>query len=162
MMHAPNRLVISHRTLGALRWEVANLQRFLDRFEPLLSGQRRKAALGETGEFIVVQNFPLPDGFQPDYIQLLVLVPDYPARPPCGLYCLNAGNERIITQIQRVFHVYRDKAFYTAPSVPGYTWICHHYAGNQWRHVPHAPNRGDNVAKYLADFHFKLEEGLSP
>lgn len=153
------RPVISQRTLVALNWEVANVQAFLDRFEPPATGERRIAALGDTGEYIVIKGFPLPDRFRPDYIDLLLVVEHYPAVPPIGVYCLNRSNGRVIEQIEAVFNAFRDRAFHDAPSIPRYTWICHHYANNQWRHVPHAPKRGDNIAKFLSDFFFKLAEG---
>jgi hypothetical protein len=152
------RPVISQRTLVALNWEVTNVQAFLDRFEPPATGERRIAVLGDTGEYVVIKRFPLPDRFRPDCIDLLLLVPDYPAVPPIGLYCLNRSNGRVIEQIETVFNAFRDRAFHDAPSIAGYTWICHHYANNRWRHVPHAPNRGDNIAKFLSDFFFKLAE----
>ncbi len=151
------RPVVSGRTLGLLREEVALVQALLDRFERPRDGSRRTALLGDTGEFIVVKHFPLPDRFRPDHVDLLVLVPDFPARPPIGVYCLNRNNESVIAQISSVFNAFRDSAYHDAPPVPGYTWICHHYANNQWRRNPHAPNRGDNVGKFLADFFFKLE-----
>ena len=153
-----SRPVVSQRTLQALSWEVDNIRRFLDRFEAPPEGARRVVQLGDTGEFIVVRHFPLPEGFRPDHVDLLVLVPDFPATPPIGLYCLNRNNESVIAQIETVFNAFRDRALHSAPSVPGYTWICHHYAENRWRYVSRAPSRGDNVAKFLSDFFFKLAE----
>jgi len=44
------------------------------------------------------------------------------------------------------------------PTLPGYTWICHAYVGNQWHRNSTAPNEGDNLGKFLAAFFFKLED----
>jgi hypothetical protein len=104
---------------------------------------------------VVVANFPLPDGFAPDYIDLLLMVPDYPARPPIGIYLLERDNRALIEQLRRIFNVMQSAA-YSAPSVEGYVWICVHYQGNAWRHEPRHVAAGDNLRKFLIHFYNRL------
>lgn len=142
----------SEANLNMLRREVAAIQRWFDGFYPGASQRPRVATLGRTGEYIVVQALPLPDGYSPDEVDALLLVDNFPSLPPIGLYLLNAGNESIVRQLRRQFNAFQDQAFHAAPSVPSYTWICYHYANNRWRYNTSDPAKGDNLAKFLASF----------
>lgn len=143
---------LSQLKLALLKWEVRSIQAFLSDFDPPTSGGRRIAQLSPTGEIILVSNFPLPDGYEPDRINLLVGVPDYPGRPPIGLYIMNQGNDALIAQLRQRFSAFRDGAYHQADPVPGYTWLCYSYALNKWRYCTPYPSRGDNVRKFLATF----------
>ncbi|SDI84549.1 hypothetical protein [Propionivibrio dicarboxylicus] len=144
--------MVSHRKFGLLQQEATFVQRFLDDFEEPTNGQQRVAKVGENGELIYVRNFPLPDGFEPDYIDLLVLLDDFPARPPIGVYVLHRQNGALIEQISNRFNAFRERAFHNATPIPNFTWICYHYENNSWRYHPEDPARGDNTAKFLAGF----------
>lgn len=146
----------SARRLALLQWEVRSIQAFLDEFEGLPS-RMRCARLAAAGEAIIIRNFPLPDRYQPDYIDLLIALPDYPARPPIGFYVLNQANGALIIQLKDRFNAFRDRAFHEAEALPGYTWICYAYADNLWRYRPDSPSQGDNVRKFLASFLANLE-----
>lgn len=148
----------SQRTLALLKWEVANIQSFLDGFEAPANGERRRALLGSTGEYIAIQNSPLPDGYKPDFIDILLMMPDYPAVPPIGLYVLNKSNAALIAQLQRKFNAFRDNAYHDAEAISGYTWICYHYASNGWKFRGDNPGRGDNIRKFIACFYAELNK----
>jgi hypothetical protein len=150
-------LGLSFRKNAILEWEVRNVQAFLDEFGRTSGGSPRVARLGRTGEILIVNNFPLPDRYRPDEIDLFVGVSDYPAQPPIGIYVLNRRNEALVAQIQKRTNAFRDKAFHEADAVPGYTWICYAYADNRWRFNASNPSRGDNVRKFLANFFAILE-----
>lgn len=149
-------MLISSRTLGIKQREVARIQSWLDRFDPPFNGGTRQATLGRTGEYIVCKHFPLPDWCQPDYLDLLLVVDQFPSRPPIGLYLLNKGNEALVAQISRRHHAFKDQAYHEAPVVAGFTWICFHYPGNAWRYDVQAPARSDNLAKFLQTFYAEL------
>lgn len=150
---------ISFRKHNLLQAEATRVQRFLDRFDPPENGEKRIAYIGKSGEYMVVCNFPLPDGFRPDYIDLLVLLDDFPARPPIGIYVLHKGrNAALIEQLSGRFNAFRNKAYHDAPSIPDYTWICYSYAHNVWRYRADNPERGDNTAKFLAGFFAELSQ----
>lgn len=151
-----NALIGSPRKMAQLRWETANLQDFLNGFDPPANGERRLVQLGQTAEFITVRNFPLPDGYRPDFIDLLVVTEQFPATPPIGLYVLHRNNEALIGQLQRQFNAFRDRAFHDAPAIRSYTWICYHYGGNAWRYRADQPARGDNIRKFLASWFAEL------
>ena len=76
--------------------DLAGIQAFLDEFSPPTNGEDREVELNSTGELVIVRNMPLPDGFVPDYIDLLLMVPDYPSRPPIGIYLLERNNGELI------------------------------------------------------------------
>jgi len=135
-----------------LRWEVANLQDWLDGFYAGAGGRPRRTWLGRTGEYIVIEALPLPDGYAPDEIDALLLVDNFPSLPPIGVYVLNRGNEALVAQLRHRFNAFPNRAFHDAPSIDGYTWICYAYANNAWRYNAATPNKGDNLRKLLASF----------
>ena len=140
----------SSRIDTLLRGEVAALQDWLNGF---YQGRKpRRTWLGRTGEYIVVEAMPLPDGFSPDEIDAMLLVDQFPSLPPIGLYVLNRGNEAVVAQLRRRFNAFPDEAFHDAPSIPGYTWICYAYANNAWRYNAASPRKGDNLRKFVASF----------
>src|SRR5215469_6231360 len=102
---------ISPRTLALLSREVENINKFLIEFEPPANGEERIASLGETSEFVIVQNMPLPDSYDPDYCDLMLIVSDFPATPPIGLYLLNK-DEALIAQLRSRFNAFRDGSFH--------------------------------------------------
>ena len=145
-------LSLSQQKLALLKWEVRAIEAYLGEFDPPTSGGRRRARPSRSGEIILIANFPLPDGFEPDQIDLFVGVSQYPQWPPIGLYVMNQGNDALIAQLRDRFSAYQDSAGNSADPVPGYTWLCYSYAGNQWRYCAQHPSRGDNVRKFLATF----------
>ncbi len=146
----------SFRKIDKLRKEVRLIQAYLNAFEFPANGERRTATISQSGECILVRNFPLPDRYRPDYIDLLLITDDYPARPPIGLYMLNKRNGALIRQIEGRFNAFRNQAHHNAPPIQGYTWICYTYAGNSWHYREENLARGDNVRKYLASFFAEL------
>lgn len=144
---------LSQQKLALLKWEVRAIEAYLGEFDPPISGGRRRVRLSRSGEIILIANFPLPDVYEPDQIDLLVGVSRYPAWPPIGLYVMNQGNAALIAQLRDLFTAYQDSAGHSADPVPGYTWLCYSYAGNQWRYCTPYPARGDNVRKFLATFY---------
>lgn len=147
----------SSRRLDLLNWEVNNLRRsFLDRFDHPSGRGDRQAALGDRGTYAVVKAFPLPDGYRPDQLDILVRLHNFPSLPPIGLYLLNRGNESLVRQISSRFNAFADAAFHDAEPIPGMTLVCYHYAGNGWRYNAANPASGDNLAKFLASFYSEL------
>lgn len=149
------RSFASMRTLAHLGWAVHDINEFLGEFGRTAHGEARGAQLNATGEFIRVFNMPLPDRYRPDHCDLLLVVDDYPARPPIGLYLLNS-DARLLDQIRRQFNAFQDQAYHDAPPIPGHTWICFHFNGNAWRYRTDAPSQGDNLRKFLAAFFAEL------
>jgi hypothetical protein len=149
---------VSSRKQSLLHNEVARIQHFLDGFESTTNGNRRTVRLGKSAEFLIIRNFPLPDCFYPDYIDILVLTESFPAIPPIGIYVLNNENAALINQLSAKFNAFRDRAAHDAPAIQGYTWICYHYANNSWRYRLDNPSRGDNIAKFLGGFFSELSK----
>ena len=148
---------ISSRTRAFLNWEVKNIQKFLDEFEHCQNGMKRSVVLGQTGEYIIVRNYPLPDRYRPDFMDLLLVVDQYPGNAPVGIYLMNKNNEATIKQISIKFNMFRNQAHHGAQAIAGYTWVCYHYgAGSDWRFRADAPQHGDNLRKYIASFYAEL------
>lgn len=146
----------SFRKIDKLRKEVREVQAYLDAYDPPANGERRSATISTSGECILVRNFPLPDRYRPDYIDILLMLDHYPAMPPIGLYIVNKRNHALIRQIESRFNAFRDHAHHDALPIQGYTWICYAYAGNSWHYREENLARGDNVRKYLASFFAEL------
>jgi len=137
--------------------EAAAIQDWLDGFYAADSGRPRRVVVGRTGEYLIVQAMPLPDGYRPDDVDLLILVDNFPSIPPIGLYVLNRGVVGVIAQIRQRMNAFQNAAFHSAPSIEGYTWICYAYADNRWKYNHAAPHKGDNLRKFLAAFHSELK-----
>lgn len=138
--------------MALLAWDMAQLQEALDKgFDPMPNGLPRRVAAHPRGEFVKVLNFPLPDGYRPDAIDLLLVTTQYPGRPPFGIHVLRRNNERLLDQLQKQFgHVFLD-GYGVAEEIPGYTWICYHHKGARWHFNANSPAKGDNLTKMLAD-----------
>jgi len=106
---------------------------------------------------VIVTNFPLPDRYRPDYVDLLLIVDQYPASAPVGIYLMQRNNTTTIKQISAKFNTFQDAAYHGAQAIPGYSWICWHYgSGSNWRFRADAPMHGDNLRKFLATFFAEL------
>ncbi len=152
-----NNHTIPAKLKALLNNELVLVQRWLDGFEPLSSGRARSVWLGTGGAYMVVEGMPLPEGYHPDYADVMLDLSQFPAIPPIGLYVLNHQNEALMLQLSKHFRAFRDKAFHEAQSVAGYTWVCYHYANNAWKHNSVEPHKGDNIAKFLNNFYTELE-----
>ena len=104
------------------------------------------------GQTMTVENFPLPDGFRPDYVDLALLMHGFPADPPKGLYLLRTpSNAKVVDRLAKHFNVFAGKGFHGAPSIAGFEWVCVGYLSG-WRYNTRQPDKGDNVWKMLAEF----------
>jgi hypothetical protein len=133
----------------------ANLNRHLASFG---SPGTRKAVLDSSFEFIRVLGFPLPRGYAPLSVDMVIIVADFPQSPPYGLYLLNSDRAQVkkITSLFGDAHV---QSWTTPEAIPGYAWICYHYQRGRWSYRPDAPDLGDNLAKFLRSFAAELETG---
>lgn len=144
------------RQIELLKKDAMGIQAFLGEFDVPRNGEPRYAIVNDTAEFVAIRNFPLPDGFSPDYVDILINVLDYPATPPVGLYILERSNAGLISQIRNIFNV-MNHAAYSAPSIPGYSWICWHFEGHRWRYNTANVTAGDNLRKFLIGFFNRLD-----
>ncbi len=141
-----------------LSWDLASIRAYLDGFDRPANGEAREVETNATGELVIIRNMPLPDGLHPDYIDLLMMAPDYPIRPPIGIYLLERDNGALIQQLRRIFNV-MNTAFHDAQTVEGYVWICVHYQNNAWRYNPNHPATGDNLTKFIIHFFNSCHDG---
>ena len=138
-----------------LAWEVGNIVQWLSHFE---CAPAPRVGVLRQGHTLYVDDFPLPDGYAPERVDLAMKVSDYPVEPPKGLYLLaEATNGALLSRLRQRFNVFADTAFHGAPAVEGSQWICVGYLEG-WRFNPGAPHRGDNIQKMLAEFWRVLEE----
>lgn len=134
-----------------LDWEQRNVQVWLDSFEPPRAG-RRRARLHSSGQLLFVDALPLPDRYRPDEIDIVLAIDNFPSIPPIGLYALNR-ERHMVTQLSDHFRAFANQAFHKAPAIPGYTWICFHYADNRWSYDAANPAKHDNIGKFLNAFY---------
>lgn len=135
--------------------ERAGVQRWLDTFD---CSRRPYVAIEPSGQTLSISNFPLPDGFEPDRIDLAMVVTGFPEDPPKGLYLLRRpDNGAVIGRLQQQFNVFRGQGYHGAPSIAGFEWLCIGYLDG-WRYDTQRPHKGDNIAKMLGEFWRQLEE----
>jgi hypothetical protein len=137
--------------------EAALVNRWLQGFEPCRLGAR-DAFVSSTGELLAVKNFPLPDHFDPDHINLIIKIPHYPTVPPLGIYLAETSQTpRIISRIKSRVNVFRGAAYHDAEAPrPGYQWVC--LIASDWRIDWSDIRKGANLQKYLSHFYAVLSE----
>jgi hypothetical protein len=137
--------------------ELALVQGWLDTFEPCVEGPRQ-AILNGTNEFLAVRNFPLPDSYAPDYIDLVLFVQNYPSVPPIGIYLLNEATfADSIARIRSRINVFTHTAFHGAePPLKDYVWLC--LVSKNWPIDCSNLAKGQNLMKYLAYFYGLLNK----
>lgn len=141
--------------LALLRADALETQRWLNGFE---CQQRPVVGLEGSGQTLWIRNFPLPDSYRPDRVDLALVVRDYPVEPPKGLYLIHRpGNASLLEGLKCRFNIFQNQAFHGAPAIEGYEWICVGYL-NGWRYNTATPARGDNIQKMLLEFWRLLEE----
>jgi len=140
------------RQIDLLERDLDGIEAFLDEFDPPANGETRTVETNAAGELVIVRNFPLPDGCNPDYIDLLLMTHQYPSAPPVGIYILENNNAEVIADLGRTFNVMHAAA-YSAPTVEGYRWVCFIHQGNRWRFNHHDIVSGDNLRKFLIGFY---------
>jgi hypothetical protein len=147
----------SNRISTLLHSETEHVQAWLDTFEDRVIGEPRTAVLAQDEEYIIIKGFPLPDGYAPDEVDVLIFLDNFPTVAPIGLHVLNNGNDRLISQLKGRMNAFRDAAFHGAPAFPGYTWLCYVYQDNRWTYNVQNHKKGDNVRKFLSSFFAVLE-----
>jgi hypothetical protein len=99
-------------------------------------------------------NFPLPDGYNPDYEDIGIVLYEYPDFGPAGIHIYDDSpnleqirrtlNGHVIAN-DRIQHLsgYREHV----EELDGWTWICLHYNGWRWRFNPTNIHKGEAVPK---------------
>lgn len=122
------------------------------------SSSKRTAFASKSNDFIVVKNFPLPDGYKPDFIDLVIVTTRYPESPPLGFHIMKNNNEKLLQQLKAKFgHTFEYAPYDDVEEIPNYYWVCYHYADFKWNFNVNRPNEGDNLYKYLSRFFSMLE-----
>lgn len=145
---------MSRSRIDLLQRECQEVQRWLDNFSCV---KQPRVRIEPSGETISISNFPLPDGYRPDYIDIALIVAGFPSDPPKGLYLWKRPeNDSVIQQLTRKFNIFHAKGFHGAPSIAGFEWICIGHL-NGWQYRVNEPHKGDNISKMLAEF-FRLAQ----
>ena len=146
---------VSRETL--LQKDMRLIQIFMDGFEPMSDGSKRSVSLEANGKLVVIRSYPLPDGYEPDYVDVMLDVTNYPAKPPIGMHLLERHNKRILLRINQIFggHIFED-GYHGARSFSGFMWICIHYAGHRWSLNANDLCKGDNLSKFMEMFFNKI------
>jgi len=142
---------------GLLEREVNLIDHWLGGFEPCPTGDRY-SFIGDNGDFVAVANFPLPDAYRPDYINLALYVDQYPTVAPIGIYLARKPEcAWHISQIRSKLNVFSDDAYHGAEKpLAGFEWVC--LVPDGWRINDVDIRKGQNLQKYLAYFYGLLAE----
>lgn len=137
-----------------LEGELARLRQWLACFE----GTQARAGLMPSGQTLYVRSFPMPTGFNPDHLDLALVIPvEFPVEPPVGFYALLTEESRpLIEQLRRRFNVFAGGAAHGAPPIQGFQWLCAGYLSG-WRFNVSNPAQGDNLLKHFLHLHRLLE-----
>lgn len=93
---APNLSKAATSPLALLQADVRLVQGLLDEFESPANGEDRLASLTGSAQLLAITNLPLPDGYRPDYVDILIDVSRYPCsagsdRTPHGRHYFSRG-----------------------------------------------------------------------
>lgn len=135
------------------------IEHFLNQFNNPLQ-LVRTCIISKDTNFLYVKNFPLPDGFNPDYVDLVFITSDYPNLPPVGVHVAKTTfNNEVINQIEQALegHVFQQGILPKVEEIPNHYWICYHYRDHQWAFSHQHPTSGDSLSKFLKNFYCQLE-----
>ncbi len=152
-----NKAAAVWRDTGLKARETALVNHWLSGFEPCAAGPRN-AFLSSSHEFLAVRNFPLPDNYRPDHINLCIAIDRYPTVPPLGIYLADTRlTPKIVERMRAQINVFKGSAFHDAePPRPGFQWVC--LIASDWRVNWADIRKGSNLQKYLAHFYAVLAD----
>lgn len=112
------------------------------------------------GKWVFIENFPLPESFEPnDRINVLIVTVDYPDRPPGGIHLPATSSYR--TQVSRIRQALGGHIMSHDDLPPSYrqyveelddskwTWVCYHYKNWSWDYNFNNITEGDCLYKYV-------------
>ena len=140
-----------------LQGQIQAIAAWVSCFDGLVATPR--IGLGPNKQTLYIKNFPLPDGYNPNCLDIVLDVSNFPVDPPKGIYLLtNATSRPLVDHLKRSFNIFQNSAAHSARPVQGYEWICVGYI-NGWRFNPNNPPKGDNILKMLQSWWRILDEG---
>lgn len=159
-------------TRDLLELDLSFIQSFYNGIEPHPEGRRIDVFPNRNNaDYLVLRNFPLPDGFvdeygqlhryQPDYENIVVVIPDYPEVGPRGVHVKkdSAWNLNVIKQALKG-HIYQDvvggRHDLSGLRERGWQWICFHYTNDEWKFNTQNIVAGDCLAKYVESLFIAL------
>lgn len=139
-------------------------ERFLAEFPP---PPARGVSLDPSGDVLLIENFPLPDHYRPDFSKLAIVTVGYPDVPPAGVH-VPGDDARRLSKIRSALggHVfraselpssYRDKVEELDDF--GMEWVCYHYDGWAWDLDPRDLLQGDCLYKYVENVYAAISGG---
>jgi len=144
----------AHQKHQLLLGEIERLRKWLSCF----SGPPARVGLMPSGQTVYVRGMHLPDRFVPDYLDIALVVDNFPTDPPIGFYALETPQNRaLINQLRQKFNVFNGGAAHGAPPIQGFQWLCAGFLSG-WKFNVQHPDRGDNLLKHLLNFYRLLEQ----
>ena len=150
---------------GTLRDRLINEEMDLiaKRFLATFPGKRRQIIRDDNDTYLLIANFPLPDNYDPDYVDLLIVTVGYPDVPPAGVH-VPVELENLREMGRRLGgHIMPDenlpksyKQHVHELERHGWRWICYHYNDWQWQLNPNNLLSGDCLFKYVESLYAVL------
>jgi len=145
-----------------LDMELPHINNFLTRFRFNDSSIKTVIEWDDTNyNWIRIDNFPLPDDYNPDYEKISIVTADYPNFGPVGIYVPDTSRNkaRIIEKMGGHLFSREDyNRFSHIPlfDLPGWTWVCYHYKDFRWNFNRNNVMQGDNLTKFIKAVHANL------
>ena len=133
-----------------LAMEIPHINNFLLDFRFSNPAIKPEIVIDDNYKWIGIKNFPLPDEYSPDYMDIAIVIVDYPVHGPTGFY-INSTSENISKVMLSMQHT-SAPPFLSSPQIelPGWSWVgFQHYERQQWYFNHSDLMQGDNLANYV-------------
>ena len=116
----------------------------------LLRNRYGLVEFGENGDWVVLKEFPLPDGWNTESTEILVLIPPgYPATPPDNFFVPNGLRTSIGGMPQN---------FSENQSILGESWAQFSFHSQEWN-PSNDITKGDSLLTFMLAVERRLKEG---
>lgn len=132
------------------------ITRFLSEFP----GRKRSVEMDDN--HLLIRNFPLPDSYTLDHVDLLFLISAYYAAPPAGIHIPHNSPNREQIAKHLGGHLMSTTPSFVLDHTPernreqvkkladlGWDWVCFHFKGWEWRLNPQNLLAGDCLYKLI-------------
>ena len=105
---------------------------------------------GPNLDWVLFKQFPLPTGWNREYIELLIIIPaGYPTTPPDNFY---------VREGLRLANGDAPNNYSEGQSILGGRWAQFSFHAQSWNPTPD-PENGDNLLTFMLSMEKRLEEG---
>jgi hypothetical protein len=126
----------------------------------------RERSLELDDNTLLIRAFPLPDDYNPDHIDLLLVISGYPEVPPAGIHIPSQSPLRQQIDKHLGGHVHgrgslpeSDLGYVEGLTNYGRDWLCYSYHNRSWKLNPNTLLAGDCLYKFIENVFAALSGG---